>query len=153
MKKEDELKDLEKEYKALTKRCAIANSKFIKLQDEVNTVRHRIDNLTMNIWDEKAKSLIGKYIAWEEGDHYYFFHVVQSNKSNIIGERIFHYYALLNGDMELVEINYRPHRWIALDGIDRDKGMEKLKEGTLYKEITEEEFNLRKITPIDNTEE
>lgn len=152
MKKEDELKDLEKEYKALTKRCVIANSKYIKLVGEVNTVRHRIDNLTKNIWDEKAKSLVGKYIAWEEGDYYYFFHVVQSNKNNIIGEMISHCYYLFDGDRKLDEIRYKPHCWQALNGIDAE-GMEKLKEGTLYKEITEEEFNLRKTTPICNINE
>lgn len=153
MKKEDELKDLEKEYTALVKRCVRAGSKYAKLENEVNAIMHRINNLTENIWEEKAKSLTGKYIAWEEGDYYYFFHVVQSNKYNIIGEIISHSYYLFDGDMKLNEIKYKPHCWQALNDINRSKSMENLKEGTLYKEITEEEFNLRKTTPIYNTEE
>lgn len=68
MKKEEELKDLEKEYKTLTKRCATAKSKLIKLESAADTIIDRIYNLTKNIWEEKAKSLIGKYIAWKEGD-------------------------------------------------------------------------------------
>lgn len=153
MKKEDELKELEKEYEALSKRCVRANLEYDKLENEISNIIHRIDNLTKDVWEEKAKSLTGKYIAWKEGDLYFFFHVVQSNKFDIIGEMIFHYYNLFNGNMELSEIRYKTHRRVALNDIDRDKGIEKLKEGTLYKEITEEEFNLRKTTPIYNTEE
>lgn len=65
---------------------------------------------------------------------------------------ISHHYDLFNGDRGLDEIKYKSYRWLSLKGIDVE-GMEKLKEGTLYKEITEEEFNLRKTTPICNTEE
>lgn len=156
MKKEEELTYLEEEYKTLSKKSKITRSNLLKLEDEIKTVRCRIDNLTKNIWDEKTKSLVGKYIAWEDEEqdyYYYFFHVVQSNKNNIIGEMISHWYYLSDGNKELAEINYKPHRCIALNDIDRKECLKKLKKGTLYKEITEEEFNLRKTTPIGNTEE
>lgn len=149
---EKEIRDLEQKLKSLTERFKVVNVEYQQLQWDINTIKSKISGLKADLWEQKAKSLIGKYIKWENNKyHYHFFHILRSSKSEIIGEIVSQYYYISDGNKKLSEIKYQPHCWMYLTNIAKCDDIERLEEN--YKEITEEEFNLRKTTPLHFTKD
>ncbi len=145
------IKDLEQKLKCLTEKFKVVNVEYQQLQWDINIIKSKISKLKADLWEQKAKSLIGKYIKWEHNEYYYFFHILRSSKDEIIGEIVSQCYNISGGQKKLSEIRYQPNCWMYLSIIARGEDIERLEEN--YKEITEEEFNLRKTTPLHNQEE